>query len=96
MVLAISKVKNNVFTIPCSAREAKDVKYYKDLRLAAKMFTYRREERAMDSFVPYRIGGWMAYLQPFCKRDTRLLSHTWSEYFVPACLLAIFQPYGDS
>jgi len=50
-------------------------------QLAARVVTYRSVE-------------WMAYSQPCCKRDGGLLSLTWPGFFVPAWILAVFQPHG--
>jgi len=52
-----------------------------DWQLAARVVTYRSVE-------------WMAYSRPCCKRDGGLLSLTWSGFFVPAWILAMFQLYG--
>jgi hypothetical protein len=62
-----------------------------DWRLATRVIIDREVEWAIDSFVPYKSPGMDDILQ----EGGRLLSLTWSGYSVPACLLAIFQSYGD-
>jgi len=42
-----------------------------------------------------KIQVWMAYSRLFCNGLGRLSSHAWSESFVPAWRLAMFQPHGD-
>jgi len=49
---------------------------------------------AINSFAPYKSPGMVAYSQPCCKRDGRMSFLTCSELFMPAWLLATFQPYG--
>jgi hypothetical protein len=67
-----------------------------DWRLATRVVTYRRVEWAIDSFAPFKSPGvdgiFLALLQQ--AREV-VSSHTWSEYFVPAWRLAMFQPCGD-
>jgi hypothetical protein len=64
-------------------------------RLAMRLITYRRVEWAIDSFAPYKSPGKDGIFRPCCRRDGQLLSLTWSGYFVPALLLAMFQPYSN-
>jgi hypothetical protein len=65
-----------------------------DWRSAARVVTYRRIEWDLDYFAKYKIPGMCGIFRPCCKRDGRLLSHTWSEYCVPACLI-LFPTYGN-
>ena len=66
-----------------------------DWRLASRVVTYRKIEWAIDSFASYKSPGVDGISRPCYKRNERLLSHTCSEYFLPACVRPIFQPFGN-
>jgi hypothetical protein len=62
--------------------------------LAAKVITYRRVEWAIDSFAPYKTPGIDGIFPALSQEGWDVFVPYWSGYFVPACLLAMFQPYG--
>jgi hypothetical protein len=69
----------------------------RDWWVAARVVSFIRVEWAMDSFAPYKSPGMdsICVFPVMLEEEWRVLSLTWSESSVPACLLATFQPCGD-
>jgi len=84
-LLLITHFPNSEVTRELAAPAAALLTRRSDWRLATRVVTYRS----------LKVQKWIAYSRPCCKRDGRMSSHTWSEYFVPTYLLAMFQTFGD-
>jgi hypothetical protein len=57
-----------------------------DWKLAARVITYITVEWTIDYFAPYKIQEWIACFRSCWRKDGKLLSLYWSEYFARACL----------
>jgi len=65
-----------------------------DMRVDARVVSYIGVEWAMDSFALYKSPGMDGIFPAMLQEEWRVLSLTWSESSMPACLLVMLHPCG--
>jgi hypothetical protein len=66
-----------------------------DWRLAARVITYRRVEWTTGSFAPDISPGMEGIFPALLQEGREVVIPYMVRIFLPYCLLAVFQPYGD-